>query len=52
VYNALEKKSRLLKEYSPVRYFLFSKFGFTDELAQYAKNNHLVELVNLERLFI
>ena len=51
-YNALVEKSRLLKEYSPARYFLFSKSGFTDELVQYAKNNNLVELVNLEGLFI
>lgn len=50
VYSGLVEKSKLLSAYSPVKYIIFSKSGFTGTLIQNANNDNKIELVDLDGL--
>jgi uncharacterized protein len=50
VYFDLVEKSRILKQYKPEKFMLFSKSGYTDTLVQHAQKDNLLELVTLDDL--
>lgn len=50
VLENLKNKSLLLTKYKPIRYFLFSKSGFTGTLIEKSKNTTELELISIDKL--
>jgi AAA+ ATPase superfamily predicted ATPase len=51
VLNELIRKSGLFKQFMDIRYFLFSKSGFTDALKMRALENDSVSLIDVDDMF-
>jgi AAA+ ATPase superfamily predicted ATPase len=50
VLESLKRKSKLLSKYSPRKYILFSKSGFTNTLLQKAKDDLQLELIDINHM--